>query len=97
MDPAGLGALLGFSAIVGIYLFRKVCDVYEARKRRKETPIHAQIKTQTSTDSSLLLRAQHVKIRTILPPLKTKTIFLKNLNSHPANRQLLSIDSIRPS
>jgi hypothetical protein len=89
MDPAGLGAIIGvlilFAGISSFY----VCDRRVAIYNRFFLK-HKALEEEVRAEQVYLLRAPHSKIKSILPPLKTKPFQLKNLNSFQPNRQLLS-------
>ena len=36
MDPAGLGAIIGISIMVGVFAGLKTCDIYKKRKKKQE-------------------------------------------------------------
>lgn len=85
MDPGALGGILGFSIMVGCFLSAML---YNNRKkiqkffyRKKRIPI-------LSKKEAKLHVKNHSKMNTILPPLKTKVIFMKNVNGQ---RQLIKI------
>ncbi len=35
MDPGGLGAIIGISVMIGIFSARKICDVYQRYKQKR--------------------------------------------------------------
>lgn len=76
MDAGALGAVLGFSIMAGsllcgiFYNNRKRIQKFFFRKRREPVWVPAEI---------VPLKTLHAKMNHILPPLKTKLVFAKNL------------------
>ena len=91
MDPAGIGALIGISIMVfGMGCFF-LCDRRVSLYNRFCLPYRRSQQEEVKEHTHLLIRSPHVKMKTVLPPVKPKTFLLKNLNpAFQANRQLLS-------
>jgi hypothetical protein len=67
MDPAGIGALIGISMLLGGFLFHYFCDQYSKRKQISKK-VSKTISTKTEATPILVRNPSHKKLSELLPP-----------------------------
>ncbi len=86
MDPGGLGAVIGISVMVAVVVGFQIREVCEKRKKKPltvKTPLLA-----VEPPRPVLLTVRHVKMNTILPPVKSSRKLLLDSNNMTASRSL---------
>jgi hypothetical protein len=71
MDPAGAGALIGVSVLVGGYLFYYFCELYSKRKKVRKPKLAKlleAIPNKSETTPILVRNPSHKKLKEFLPP-----------------------------
>ena len=80
MDPAGIGALLGFGLLFGCFLLYKICEIYDKRKKNLYAPLLQQ-QTQDNKNILLIRKPEHWKIKNLELPAPVPTIILSSTTS----------------
>ena len=68
MDPAGIGALIGISMLLGGFLFHYFCDKYSKRKQIPPKKVSKTSPTKTEATPILVRNPSHKKLSELLPP-----------------------------
>lgn len=80
MDPAGIGALLGFGLLFGCFLLYRICEIYDKRKKNIYAPL-LQAQNQEKYIGLTIRKPMHWKLKNLNLPTPIPTIKLSSLSS----------------
>jgi hypothetical protein len=87
MDPGSLGAVIGISVMVALVIGFQIRETCRKRKKKPLT-VKTPLLSVPVEPKPVLLTARHVKMNTILPPVKSARRVLLESQNMTASRSL---------